>query len=667
MKKISDYNKEAQKLSSEDKNQAKKVLGQRVIPSLEGQKLSQTHPARANSQSKPQLNQSKLGKGIKKLSLSQQTELFNEELPTLLKHLENRQYLAVEEIDETLSSEIQSPILLDSLMVTLSKKGVKVISSKGEKIKLTAGNEFALGSGGDEDDHLDDVSEDMRVNDPVRMYLRKMGGVSLLTREGEVKIAQRIEKGERRIVYAMLLSPIGTSELIQLDQRLNEGRIKVKSIFRGLEDEDTQYDEQDHIKKIHQLIGFVEDYRKKASLLFKTLKDDYGNITKREASQEKLASLNEELMKQFEEVNFNRKIINRIVIKFKNLVHRMSELRLRKKRAIEFTRSDSFEHLVEQSQHFSSRKNGRLLAGINVSPEAYQVSYRQAMDAHNRLERLIKETQMNYEWLNDTYLSIWKGEKAADEAKSELVEANLRLVVSIAKRYTNRGLQFLDLIQEGNIGLMKAVEKFEYRRGYKFSTYATWWIRQAITRAIADQARTIRIPVHMIETINKLIRTSRALIQELGREPLPEEIAEKMDMPIDKIRKVLKVAKEPISLEIPVGEEEDSHLGDFIEDKKVINPSEAVSNIHLAKQIRKVLVTLTEREEKVLRMRFGIGEENDHTLEEVGQDFNVTRERIRQIESKALRKLRHPSRFKELSYFLDSLDSLENNNNNNNA
>ena len=621
-------------------------------------------PSRMNTKSRLHLN-TKLGqKGFKKLSLGQQTDLFNEELPSLLKHLEGRRYLTVEEIDETLSSEIQSPVLLDSLMVTLLKKGITVISSTSEKDKvgLTPANEFALGSGGDEDDPLEDLTEDTKVNDPVRMYLRKMGGVSLLTREGEVKIAQRIEKGERQIVCAMLLSPIGTSEIIQLDQRLSEGRIKVKSIFRGLEDEDTHYDEQEHIKKIHKLIGFVENYRKKASVLFKTLKDDYSNIAKREAAQQKLAELNEELMKQFEEVNFNRKIINRIVIKFKNLVHRMSQLRLRKKRAIEFTCSESFEHLVEQAQQLSNKK-GKLFTGINISPEAYQVSCCQAIDANNRLERLTRETQMNYDWLNDTYLSIWKGEKAADEAKSELVEANLRLVVSIAKRYTNRGLQFLDLIQEGNIGLMKAVEKFEYRRGYKFSTYATWWIRQAITRAIADQARTIRIPVHMIETINKLIRTSRALIQELGREPMPEEIAEKMDMPVDKVRKVLKVAKEPISLEIPVGEEEDSHLGDFIEDKKVINPSDAVSNIHLAKQIRKVLVTLTEREEKVLRMRFGIGEENDHTLEEVGQDFNVTRERIRQIESKALRKLRHPSRFKELSYFLES---LENNNNNNN-
>ncbi len=601
-------------------------------------------------------------KKIKKLSIDQQVELFKTELPILLK---GRKNLTVDEIEKTLSPEIQSAYILDKLMATLHKKGIHIISEAPDKKVAPATSthdEFALGSTtGEEEEHLEEISKDMKINDPVRMYLKKMGGVSLLTREGEIQIAQRIERGERQIVCSMLLSPIGTSEIIQLDQRLQEGRLKVKAIFRGLEDEDSHhhYDEQEHIKKIHKLIGLVKVYRSKAASLFKILKDDYSNTHKRRLAEEKLVVLNNQLMKRFEEINFNRKIINRIVIKFKNLVHRMSELQLRKRRAIEITHSNNFQSLMREGEAFyqKGKRPPVLNNGAGLSPEAYQKHFLQAMDAHKRLKRLVEDTQMNYEWIKSTYLSIWKGERAADTAKAELVEANLRLVVSIAKRYTNRGLQFLDLIQEGNIGLMKAVEKFEYRRGYKFSTYATWWIRQAITRAIADQARTIRIPVHMIETINKLIRTSRSLIQELGREPLPEEIAAKMDLPVDKVRKVLKVAKEPISLEIPVGEEEDSHLGDFIEDKKVINPSEAVSSIHLAKQVRKVLVTLTEREEKVLRMRFGIGEENDHTLEEVGQDFNVTRERIRQIESKALRKLRHPSRFKELSHFLDALEN----------
>ncbi|MCB0394934.1 MAG: RNA polymerase sigma factor RpoD [Bdellovibrionales bacterium] len=350
-----------------------------------------------------------------------------------------------------------------------------------------------------------------------------------------------------------------------------------------------------------------------------------------------------------------------MVIKFRNLVNRSTELRVRTKRAIEKTFSKDYEALIARYELANSddKELAKVSRDTGLSFEAFQAYARQATDAKKRLERLEKETQMTYQWLKEIYTAIWKGEKAADAAKAELVEANLRLVVSIAKKYTNRGLQFLDLIQEGNIGLMKAVDKFEYRRGYKFSTYATWWIRQAITRAIADQARTIRIPVHMIETINKLVRTSRYLVQELGREPLPEEIAEKMEMPVDKVRKVLKIAKEPISLETPVGEEEDSHLGDFIEDKKVINPSEAVVNLNLAEQTRKVLATLTEREEKVLRMRFGIGEESDHTLEEVGQDFNVTRERIRQIEAKALRKLRHPSRSKKLKCFLEGGDKRE--------
>ena len=631
------------------------------------QKSTSLTGASSNNQTDSKTFVKSMGKSLKRLSVDEQMGLLKDEISTLLDGSRNRGYLTVEEIDETLPVEVQSVKVLDLLMQILTKEGIKVIPREKTLAVTTPANEFALGSSKDEEEHLEEAPDDAKVNDPVRMYLRKMGGVSLLTRDGEIQIAKRIEKGERQIVCAMLLSPIGTAEIIQLDQRLNEGRIKVKSIFRGIEDEETHYNESEYIQKIHQLMGFVEEYQLEATRFFKILKEDYTNEKKRSMAQKELSLLNDELMRRFEEINFNRKTINRIMVKFKNLVARMSELRVRKKRAVEYTRAKNFEDMMKQAEYWE--QNDKLLQYVDqlgITIESYQVHLHQALDADERLKRLDQDTQMNYEWLKDIYLAIWKGERAADAAKSELVEANLRLVVSIAKKYTNRGLQFLDLIQEGNIGLMKAVEKFEYRRGYKFSTYATWWIRQAITRAIADQARTIRIPVHMIETINKLIRTSRTLIQELGREPQPEEIAEKMEMPVDKIRKVLKVAKEPISLEIPVGEEEDSHLGDFIEDKKVINPSEAVSSLHLSEQTRKILITLTEREEKVLRMRFGIGEESDHTLEEVGQDFNVTRERIRQIEAKALRKLRHPSRSKKLRFFLENNKNKRNNNNNHN-
>ncbi len=588
------------------------------------------------------------------LSLEEQMKIVSTEVDSLLVIAKKKGQITAEDINDQLPPEVQDAQALDFLMKTLEDTGVRIAEAKVKK--AADGEGFMLDTSDDDSDDDDNEAEDVKGNDPVRLYLRKMGSVSLLTREGEVEIAQRIERGEREIVKAMLFSPVGTSEIIQLGQRLEEGRLKVKAIFRGLEDEETQYEEKEYIEKIHELIGYVKAYQDAAEPHFKNLRDNIEDQKKKVKAEEGLVSINEELMKNFEQINFNRKTINRIVIKFRNLVNRMTELRVRIKRAVERTFAGDYDKLIARYELAKNddKELNKIVRDTGLSFEAYQVHARTAFDSKARLERLTKETQMNYQWLKETYTHIWKGEKAADAAKSELVEANLRLVVSIAKKYTNRGLQFLDLIQEGNIGLMKAVDKFEYRRGYKFSTYATWWIRQAITRAIADQARTIRIPVHMIETINKLVRTSRYLVQELGREPLPEEIAEKMEMPVDKVRKVLKIAKEPISLETPVGEEEDSHLGDFIEDKKVINPAEAVVSLNLAEQTRKVLSTLTEREEKVLRMRFGIGEESDHTLEEVGQDFNVTRERIRQIEAKALRKLRHPSRSKKLKCFLET-------------
>jgi RNA polymerase primary sigma factor len=583
-------------------------------------------------------------------------------------------FLTYDELNSTLPAEVVSSDQFGSIMAMFGEMDIEIIEANdGDRPQKRSEGEV-----GEDMEEVDSDSEEendkaidltpgalSRTDDPVRLYLKEMGSVALLSREGEIEIAKRIEEGKNDIASVIYGMPMTIEFVLALRDQLKNAKIDVREIVPVQETEEDFEEDQPPVERDYEelRIKTLESLNavRKVSLALKALAEKGkhlgGDPVKQKKFRRQFDAIRQQVVNKNESVNLHGVMKDRMVQSVRDLA---VQIRAAEREAISCQRrigvggeagAELLRKMCRSRQDFLAvkRKTGVSEEALGEIRKVYQIAKAKV----RQLET--EEALVPAEEIKDAVKHLDLAEEKVKRGKAELVEANLRLVVSIAKKYTNRGLQFLDLIQEGNIGLMKAVDKFEYKRGYKFSTYATWWIRQAITRAIADQARTIRIPVHMIETINKLIRTSRHLVQKLGREPLPEEIAERMDLPLDKVRKILKIAREPISLETPIGEEEDSHLGDFIEDKKAVSPLEAAIRYDLQRQINSALETLTPREEKVLRKRFGIGEATDHTLEEVGQDFEVTRERIRQIEAKALRKLRHPSRSKKLRSFVESL------------